>query len=214
MKFIPILFSTPMVQAILNCSKTQTRRVVKSKHESGLFAVGKNKFGQITEVTSLDWDEKSVDTTNDIGYKYQVGDILWVRETFRESPKNATWKRYSYKADYNCYLAELGKWKPNIHMPKAACRIFLKITNVRVERLQDISEDDAIKEGVEVIGGKIDDSPVFRNYLQLGIKNGYGFPRNSFSSLWKSINGEQSWKDNPWVWVIEFESIEKPENFC
>src|SRR5690606_35942793 len=151
--------------------------------------------------------------------KIQVGDILWVRETWKKSPQKCTWQEYSYKANYPNVLSELGNWKPSIFMPKEACRLFLEVTNVRVERLQDISENAAIAEGVIY-----DDS--FKSYsCYLCNKKGHkaaneicedGFFDNafeSFRSLWHSINGEESWKQNPWVWVYEFKRVEKPENF-
>lgn len=90
-----------------------------------------------------------------------------------------------YKADYP--NLKIPKWKPGIHMPKEACRIFLKVTEVKVESLQDISQEDAKAEGV----------------LRVDL----------FRDLWKSINGPESWESNPWVWVISFERIKKPENF-
>ena len=99
-------------------------------------------------------------------------------------------------------------------MPKDAARMFLKILNVRVERIQDISNEDCVAEGIEY-EGDILDSPIFRNYMRPG-KNkhfDYGFPINSFSSLWEKINGIKSWKENPFVWVYEYQIIEKPKNF-
>jgi hypothetical protein len=212
-KFKPILFSTPMVQAILEGRKTMTRRIIKSNHESGLFAVGRRKSdGQITKITSLDWDECSGDVTNDIQCRYgKVGDVLWVRETWNcisyLNPDNTEYK-YFYKADNG---NDFSKWKPSIFMPKATCRIFLEITNVKVERLQEISDEDAKSEGVEFIPNMAypqnwkDYSDEFAPPLIS--------PQHSFISLWDSINGEESWEANPFVWVIEFKQIEKPENF-
>lgn len=214
MKFIPILFSTPMVQAILEGRKTQTRRVIKSRHDSGLFQICRRiTDGQITSINSLDWDERNCE--KDIVCPYgQPGDILWVRETFRPIEQDFGSPRYEYKATESINLSD--KWKPSLFMPKSACRIFLKVKSVRVERLQDISEDDAIAEGIEVM--KVYVHKVFRNYQDEAKTNGgyKGFVETaiaSFKSLWQSINGEQSWKENPFVWVIEFERIEKPENF-
>lgn len=96
---------------------------------------------------------------------------------------------------------------PSIHMPKWTSRIFLKITSIKVERLQDITEEEAISEGVE----KYHDSPFYKNYTT---QNGWvATAQASFYSLWEKINGLNSWKANPWVWVIEFKQIEKPEKF-
>jgi hypothetical protein len=97
-------------------------------------------------------------------------------------------------------------WKPSIFMPKAACRIFLEITDVKVERLQDISEEDAINEGVELLPNNR-----YKYYLSeyFDCINAV----HSFQTLWKSINGAESWEANPFVWAIEFKQITKPENF-
>ena len=100
------------------------------------------------------------------------------------------------------------KWTPAIHMPKVACRIFLEIISIRVERLEDISHDDSISEGIERMPIEL----WWKNYLNHPLP-GVSNPRESFISLWKSINGNDSWESNPWVWVIEFKRIEKPENF-
>ena len=183
MKYIPILFSTPMVQAILDGRKTQTRRTLKMPPKN--ITITENGFeGESGRIYKCPYGK--------------AGDILWVRETWKDSPKQATWQRYSYKADYNSHLAELGKWNPSIHMPKSACRIFLKVKSVRVERLQDISEEDAKAEGADDVNCGV-----------------YGTTRyaDGFYSIWNKINGSKSWDENPLVWVIEFERIEKPENF-
>jgi hypothetical protein len=165
---------------------------------------------------------------NDVIYpmpKYKVGDILWVRETFREyfHVDRLDEKIIEYKADnppmirifddngFQVYKKDgrekLINWKPSIFMPKEAARIFLRIMDIRVERLQDISEEDAIAEGIEIVNEKV---PVkaYKDYL--GQYNYYSNPINSFKSLWESINGEKSWEQNPYVWVIHFEKITKP----
>ena len=180
MKTKPILFSTQMVEAILSGRKTMTRRVIRPQPSK--------------------YDTEKIVNWNEVIYptpKFLKGDILWVRETFTyDSYFQDNSEIIIYKADDPNYPLNSGqKWKPSIFMPKEACRIFLKITDIKVERLQDISEEDAIKEGV-----KIDYIGSYRHC--------YGFV-----DLWKSINGEQSWIDNPFVWVISFERIEKPEKF-
>lgn len=207
MKERPILFSTPMVQAILQGKKTQTRRIVKSRHESGLFQVSRRiTDGQIVSIQSLDWDERNCE--KDIVCPYgQVGDILWCRETWCEYNDG-----YAYKATTSGALYEpngyayMPKWKPSIHMPRAACRLRLQITDVRVERLQDISERDAKAEGVEYkmfegsgLGYKIYGSDTYDQMTQL--------PRVSFASLWQSINGSDSWEKNEFVWCLTFQPI-------
>lgn len=100
-------------------------------------------------------------------------------------------------------------------MPKAACRLFLEITNIRVERLQDISEDDAIREGIksEIFTPNSEKCYYFYPCNDLRDDSYIDLPKTSFYSLWQSINGPESWDENPWVWVIEFKRVNKPENF-
>lgn len=202
-KEIPILFSPAMVRAIQQGRKTITRRV--QGLEKVNYAPNDWKFigWDIQKGSFGAWFEHVI-TDQRLFCKCPYGqhyDKLWIRETF--SRKN---DRIIYLADV-CSKYDLPdgfKWKPSIHMPKDACRLFLLRTSTSVERLNNISEKDAVKEGIEVLAGELEDSPVFRNYLEDGIENGYGYPKNSFKSLWISINGEESWNKNPWVWVINF----------
>lgn len=207
MKYIPILFSTPMVQALLAGKKTMTRRT-KGLEKISLLATEIVKWQK-----QSDWvarfkykGEEKYEATNLIKCLYgQVGDVLWVRESFCKDINN----NYVFKTMFG--VSDSFKWKPSIYMPKAACRLFLEITNIRVERLQDISENDAISEGIEVLDGHSN----YKNYLY-GDGMNYTYvktPKLSFCTLWKSINGEESWEANPWVWVIEFKQISKPDNF-
>lgn len=205
MRFKPILFNTDMVQAIIKWRKTQTRRIVKGMALNCL----EHDMYSPEFVASSDLD------LCDFG---KVGDILWVRETFQkhctEMETTSDWApisyketgQYVYKADGYMLPKDslsFSKWRPNIHMPKDACRIFLKVKSVRVERLQDISEEDAIAEGIEA---QPKDNRFYKNYIRIDLKWCDSSVR-SFETLWQSINGEQSWKDNPWVWVIEFERV-------
>lgn len=235
MKILPILFSTEMVRAILDGKKTQTRRTkgLESKNE---FPDAWSRKGNPLQTINRFWDSTKENNPNPLslsfgfrvrGYPNETitymksnvkpGDIFWVRETFYKTSAPELNGAYYYKASI-----EEGwnfKWKPSIFMPKDACRIFLEVTDVRVERLQDISEEDAIAEGV--LFDKDFDS--YNCYLcnKKGHKAGNeicedGFFDNaheSFRSLWKSINGEESWNHNPWVWVYEFKRVEKPKNF-
>lgn len=188
-KFHPILFSTPMVQAILEGRKTQTRRIIKD---------------ELLQNSTPDDDLEFLLLT--IIYKYKVGDVLWVRETFRAIDQEVGSPRFEYKATEVINLID--KWKPSLFMPKQACRIFLKIKSIRVERLQDISQEDAQAEGVEFVEGI--NGNLYFNYLT----KEYGCnERFSFMTLWESINGDGSWNKNPFVWLYEFERIEKPFNF-
>ena len=193
MKERPILFSTPMVQAILQGRKTQTRRVVKMPDSAynPYYSLDNKEFFYYKD----GWGG------NKLKCPYgQVGDVLWVRETWAYTMvQDETKLGYVYKADE--YIENEVKWKPSIHMPKEACRLKLRITNIRVERLQDISPKDVVKEGIEGSDGH------WKNYLNGGEEL---YRTDSFRTLWQSINGEQSWDDNLWVWVIEFERLNTP----
>lgn len=209
-KEIPIPFSTQMVQAILASRKTQTRRVVKPQT-----AILTDQMARMLGV------QPPVDQNHPvIKCPYgKPGDLLWVRETWAQdfeeiqiaggdwsnSYLNAT-GGYLYKADGVEFAPVdskvFGKWKPSIHMPKAAARILLQVTDVRVERLQDISEDDAKAEGVHFNG------TFYQNYLAANDwECTHRCAIKSFQSLWKSINGAESWDANPWVWVVSFKVL-------
>ncbi len=194
----PILFSTEMVRAILEGRKTQTRRIIKGPGE-----INRNDYNNHWPFvrTEEGYEEKPCPYG-------EVGNLLWVRETFIKS-EYAT-DLYYYKTDKGVS----GKWKPSIHMPKSAARIWLEITNVRCERLNEISEQDAISEGIEQTEDKAF-GKVWANYGKL-YKDAlfYYNPIHSFASLWENINGEVSWRLNPWVWVIEFKLISKTSKPC
>ena len=211
----PILFSTPMVKAILDGRKTQTRR---------LFKVNKQT---ITAEESVFFDVEIGEAVyNSIGgvswwqCPYgNVGDILWVRETFYEPLFEKLNGKYYYKAD----LEEQGwnfKWKPSLFMPKEACRLFLKVKSVGVERLQDISHEDAVAEGIEYIDIEEPFTMGYKLYGKhripdlLGRKAVTGTSIESYQTLWENINGRDSWDSNPYVWVISFELTERPQGFC
>lgn len=104
------------------------------------------------------------------------------------------------------------KWKPSLFMPKAACRIFLEVTDVKVERLQDINSEDAKAEGAND-WMKVDDMKMMAGLGNWLIPSPFSGHQFGFLSIWCKINGCQSWLDNPWVWVVTFKKIEKPENF-
>jgi hypothetical protein len=217
-KFHPILFSTPMVQALLDGRKTQTRRIVKLQPDSSQkVGISKGVTLDGTFLLQLVYSNDDFSGIDFIFPKYKAGDVLWVRETFGEL---ISFDQYCYKAD--SINPEVDKpyfgWKPSIFMPKPACRIFLKIKSIRVERLQEISESDAIAEGIiEILPQMYPQYREWKNYLNPdnphGYKSDYNNPINSFKSLWQSINGKDSWNVNPFVWVYEFEQIEKPNDF-
>lgn len=197
----PILFSGPMVRAILEGRKSQTRRIVREQD-----------IPFVTNVThqylSGEWDQRPLPYG-------QIGDRLWVRETWRE-----TENMWGYKADnlvrpkalkntdalisffsQHCTTpVDALKWRPSIHMPRLASRLLLEVTNVRVERLQEISVNDALEEGIT--------------------RNRYGCHRHNeiggcvtmiegFMELWDSINAQRGygWDTNPWVWVVKFKRV-------
>lgn len=209
MKFRQILFSTPMVQATLDGRKTQTRRLVKPQpiidKESGYVFDGKHKNLYKNDFYHEPWQ---IQFAQDFSPYGQPGDILWVRETFQFIDFAGENNGYVYKASQNGKdweeNSEGWTWKPSLFMPKAACRIFLQVKSVRVEQLQDIIEDDAKAEGIKFLNNDF-------GYYGYGDFAGIGpmklTAKESFESLWQSINGPDSWEVNPWVWVIEFERI-------
>lgn len=200
MKIRPILFSLPMVQAILDGRKTQTRRVVK---------IAPPNF-DIDNAHAWEQDEY----INRCPYG-KVGDVLWVRETWSHSfdydNGGLDKTNFYHKASHAHFDPQPDKWKPSIHMPFEAARIFLEITNVRVERLMDISEQDAINEGVERKEHcGLASCTWYRNYMYKDVCFQFTYPTHSFQSLWQFINGSESLIANPWVWVLEFKRINKP----
>lgn len=195
MKERPILFSGPMVRALLNGSKTQTRRFVKARTD--------RNFGSrcVLQPHELAGEVNRGDYQNCPYGK--PGDRLWVREAWRVidladvfAPREITAAhRIWFEAD-GPHEPPAGRYRPGMFMPRWASRILLEVTAVRVERLQDISNSDAIAEGVNV-------HPDHRHKPRESILS----PMQGYRDLWESINGPDSWEDNPWVWVIEFKRI-------
>lgn len=213
MKEHPILFSAPMVRALLAGTKTQTRRVVKYDIR-----------GPSEPMDTFDWHDSNGKWVGAHGRGYpfkktnaallspygQPGDRLWVRET--HAPQldcSLAWERWMngrggekpiihYAADAS-ERAWVEKWRPSIHMPRWASRITLEVTGVRVERLQDISEEDAMAEGcsLECMTPTGDDS------------GSAIYGPGGYQALWESINGPGSWDANPWVWIVEFKKLEQ-----
>ncbi|MDG6894003.1 hypothetical protein [Clostridium perfringens] len=214
----PILFNTAMVRAILDGEKTCTRRIIKKDIPEGYKPLGFVLYPtDDKELGNLVFGGKGAN----VYYAkppYKVGDILYVRETWNINPswefdKNyinlpSKESKYIYKAtnDFN------GGWKPSIHMPKEAARIFLKVTSVRAERLKDIDEEQAKKEGArkqswyQPFGTKIEDEQKYVGSL-VNHKINY---KTGFADIWDSTVKEEkySWEGNPWVWVIGFKRIE------
>ncbi len=221
----PIIFNTEMVQAILEGRKTVTRRVIKPQppegydYSQGLSNLFYAKFLNSNSEIFLSKTPYMAPCLNE-----EVGDTLYVRETWCKVEEDVdsiffedSGVMYNgqvlYRAD-GIDLTDIGKWRPSIHMPKKAARIFLEVTDVRVERLQDITEEQAIKEGV---------GNLFIDHIAYSGEEKYNAPSKretlaieQFELLWNSTIKKQDldrygWEANPWVWVIEFKRIEKPE---
>lgn len=186
-RVLPILFNMEMVRAILDGRKSCTRRIIKPQPQ-GYFEVSEEPL------YIYDTDGKQGKITP----PYQPGDILYVRETWKQAPNG-----YYYYEDWQKNnIADVTKWKPSIHMPKKATRIWLKATDVRVERLRDITPEQIGREGVEV------EYPHVLN----GEEKRYAFSTLWNSTIKKSDIDTYGWDANPWVWVIEFDRCEKPES--
>jgi hypothetical protein len=199
-KEIPILFSTDMVKAILDGSKTMTRRIMKPQPTPD----------DIQKIK--DWNDELFPRP-----KYIKGDLLWVREKWKLNDWPPTGPPVDFYANNETYTRpDEEKWKPSIHLKKIDARIWLEVTNIKVERLQSITEADAIKEGIKRLiphYNGISTTAVYKNYIsETSIRCK---PLVSFQSLWEKINGPDSWNANPWIWVIEFKVLSttgKPSN--
>ncbi|HGW3748289.1 TPA: hypothetical protein ACNIBN_001899 [Klebsiella pneumoniae] len=211
MKERGMIFNGEMVRAILDGRKTQTRRPIKWK-QTRFTEIGEREDG-----SKWPWSEDA-EHACDFWHPCPfgaVGDRIWVRETFctvddtqyggekwvdyRATPKFEA----SHPAGWDCAPndAEAIKWRPSIHMPRWASRILLEITDVRVERLNAISQEDAQAEGMELTGWR-------PTYSDPDSGGEVMTPYDNFAELWSSIYGEGSWKTDPWVWVIEFKRVE------
>ena len=198
MKETGLIFKAPMVRAILEGRKTQTRRVAKPvKHPDlgNLYTPGALAMGREPQHV--------IDRACPLG---QPGDRIYVRETFSRHPE---WGQLAFRADGEEFEDADGwlwepKWMPSTHMPKELARIWLEITGVRVERIQEISEADAIAEGVNRIAHGREGSyySAFRN--EQHPKN-WIYPDDAFRELWESTGGD--WDANPWVWAIDFKVL-------
>lgn len=209
MSIKPILFNTEMVRAILDGRKTCTRRLVKTRRKDACgFYVTKKADDSFAGIYEYDENESMFD--NPLMPPYQPGDILYVRETWSKGLE-----RYIYRADYsdtekfyrNGKEIEM-KWKPSIHMPKEAARIWLNVTDVRVERLQEITEAGAEAEGAVNNIGMIHAPDNEYDHIHTA--------KEYFIEIWNSTikkadRNRYGWDASPWVWVIEFEQCEKPE---
>ena len=202
----PILFNTEMVRAILDRRKDATRRIVKG------FIPDDAVWGY-TAFTPKGYISCRGTFADGYGEKFfklpcEPGDILYVRETWKKAPNGY----YYYEGWQRNDIADITKWKPSIHMPKEAARIWLKVMNVRVERLQEITDEQAKREGIQY-----DECPTGFTWKQeTDMHNCYTTPIGAMQALWnstikKSDLDRYGWNANPYVWVIEFERCEKPE---
>lgn len=210
----PILFNTQMVQAILEDRKTTTRRIIKVNNSFDFIgcssedgcgfnraAFGKGSFDKLLDAEIKERAKAP----------YMPGDILYVRETWLKADDG----KYYFRANETPVSREARgdfgyKWHPSLHMPKEAARIFLEVTSVKVQRLQSITHKDVIYEGTPY------DEEMFKFNICLGQDKAEFFLKSNFKDLWDStVNKKEidkyGWNANPWVWVIEFERIEKSE---
>jgi hypothetical protein len=223
----PILFSGEMVRAILDGRKTMTRRVVKPQPPN---ATIKYEYGRLVQY------QMRGSCWNEVKYWHspygQPGDRLWCRESWYyeehmhdktagepDLPDGRYRARLVYRADRPDYPVNIGVgghgWRPSIHMPRWASRITLEVAGIRVERVTETSQDDAISEGVMAYDGwqTQEYREALRQAEEAGTKPPLGFsPVKRFRHLWDSINGKRpgcSWAESPWVWVVEFRRVEE-----
>ena len=213
MKTHPMLFSAPMLRALVHGRKTQTRRLLKIKGYPDFF-----QFGH-SDTPGYDWNFRRKDHVWE-DYEHerllellpiQAGDLIWVREKWAAA---TIWpivetidKPMTVYADCDNRTDYGGPWKPSIHMKRCDSRFTLRVTDVRIQQLQAISEPDAIAEGIEHDQTRSRGNTIaWRDYLDRGGK--CGTPRGSFQSLWDSINAHRTpWASNPWVTAYTFEVL-------
>ncbi|EKT4325785.1 TPA: hypothetical protein NQS76_000080 [Klebsiella pneumoniae] len=206
MKERGMIFNGEMVRALLDGRKTQTRRPIKWK-QTRFTEIGEREDG-----SKWPWSEDA-EHACDFWHPCPfgaVGDRIWVRETWAEAGASAPDLKL-YRANYpehvpsiyeNVPPTEEIRWTPSIHMPRTASRILLEITGVRVERLNSIHDVDAMREGIQNLT-----TCSHADFGILGVVNAQ-HPVRAFQLLWESIYGADSWRANPWVWVIEFKRVE------
>ena len=187
-----MIFNSEMVRAILDGRKTQTRRPVK-------FPVHDKNLGCELAGNELAGELSAGNYLNSAFGK--PGDRIWVRETWARYNIDQNSHDIAYRATTPADWPEEGRWRPSIHMPRWASRILLEITDVRVERLNAISQEDAQAEGMELTGWR-------PTYSDPDSGGEVMTPYDNFAELWESIYGEESWKANGWVWVISFKRVE------
>ncbi|HDU1553610.1 morphogenetic protein [Klebsiella pneumoniae] len=195
-----MIFNGEMVRAIIDGRKTQTRRPVK-------FPVHDKNLGCELAGNELAGELSAGNYLNSAFGK--PGDRIWVRETWARYNIDQNSHDIAYRATTPADWPEEGRWRPSIHMPRWASRILLEITDVRVERLNVISEEDARAEGVGIAVWFAAKGVTESEWTSLGEQGAMQASHiNKFATLWESIYGAESWKANSWVWVIEFKRVE------
>lgn len=215
----PILFNGEMVRAILSGQKTQTRRPIKPQPEYGV-----NYCFYTKSNWALTDQGGQTCSCKEVKCPYEIGDVLYVRETFCIESN----ERIDSELAYDDMDGPGCRWKPSIHMPRWAARLFLEVTDVRAERVRSISEDDCLAEGVERLPIGATGRQFYMSYSPLGNANKLRCEidsKTSYSQIWNSIYKNKryvdadgnvthinlGWEVNPWVWVFDFKIIEKPE---
>ena len=213
MKERPILFSGPMVRALLDGNKTQTRRVVNGLHpDCASVRAIRNEYGEIDWKFYDQFDRLTQAARCPYG---KPGDRLWVREAWRTSKVADELKPsqlvggscspiwYEAQNEVPFHPSDFGKLRPSMFMPRWGSRIMLEITGVRVERLQDISDDDCLAEGIaQVVRERLPSIQQCGEYDAIDVD-----PVAEYRALWETINGSGAWDVNPWVWVVEFRRL-------
>lgn len=196
----PIIFSTDMVKALLEGRKTQTRRILNPQ-----------PYSKVSGIKLTDYEISHFTLENHPGWvKYGLnknlkcrfgkpGDLLWVRETWKKNVIPMGWPYHYYEDDSVFTNKDNEKWKPSIHMPKEAARIWLEVKDIRIERLNEISEADAFAEGIEVTSH-------YKNAVACNPKRPFN-AITGYMYLWEAINGFDSWNSNPWIWAITFKVL-------
>lgn len=197
--FRPMVFDSLMIKALLDGRKTQRRVIVD------------NEILQLNRDTKY-WSPEIMIEAMRYGRNREISlhdKIIWVKESFIQKDERII---YRSDVDSKYELPDGYKWKSSSSMPKSVCRLFLKVTKVRLARLHDISESDSISEGIEIIE-RPKANPMFKDYNLKGTMLGKTCPIKSYESLWSSINGQKSWDENPFVWVHDFKLVNRPYDF-
>jgi len=204
-KYSPILFNTDMVRAVLSGSKTQTRRPLKAG-----FPLCSARFDRLLLHPDPKIDLQALfeipgdDIIHGVSCPFgKTGDFLWIRETIRK-PQSGETGRLIYRADVDDESAKNMRWTPSIHMPRSACRTVLEIRKIRVQRIQQISSEDALTEGMAELDGKFHSAALCATAEKYGLP--VDDPRCTFAHLWDTAYAGQlrGWQKNPFVWVIDF----------